>query len=194
MISKTRQQQKSEDTRGRILDAAEKLFFEYGYARVTVDDICREIGLTKGAFYHHFSGKEAVYQQVYIPHLDRYLEEHYQIPDTASFSERLYALAKCTFESSKEVGKELVGQSTIGMLSNKDSRLFIEDRPHTKILSEVYKAGIAENAIRIQTTEEEFFMLYSCLMVGLLTKWAATETESLDWDTLLEKEISLLIK
>lgn len=29
-----------------------------GYGATTVDDICREAGLTKGAFFHHFKGKE----------------------------------------------------------------------------------------------------------------------------------------
>lgn len=37
--------------------AAARLFRERGYARVTVDDIVRQVGVTKGAFYHYFDSK-----------------------------------------------------------------------------------------------------------------------------------------
>jgi AcrR family transcriptional regulator len=36
---------------------AARLFRERGYARVTVDDIVRQVGVTKGAFYHYFDSK-----------------------------------------------------------------------------------------------------------------------------------------
>jgi TetR/AcrR family transcriptional repressor of nem operon len=47
------------DARTRILDAALALFRERGYTATTVDDLCRTAGVTKGAFFHHFEGKEA---------------------------------------------------------------------------------------------------------------------------------------
>jgi AcrR family transcriptional regulator len=43
-----------------LLDCAQRLFFEQGYDRTTVNDIIREAGLSKGAFYHHFASKEAL--------------------------------------------------------------------------------------------------------------------------------------
>lgn len=47
------------DTRSRILDAALATFREKGFSATTVDDLCRAAGVTKGAFFHHFAGKEA---------------------------------------------------------------------------------------------------------------------------------------
>jgi TetR/AcrR family transcriptional repressor of nem operon len=46
------------DTRTRLLDAAMHAIRAQGYSATTVDDICREAGLTKGAFFHHFRSKE----------------------------------------------------------------------------------------------------------------------------------------
>lgn len=43
-----------------LLDCAQRLFFEHGYDNTTVNDIIREAGLSKGAFYHHFTSKEAL--------------------------------------------------------------------------------------------------------------------------------------
>ena len=46
------------DARTRLLDAAMQVIRAQGYSATTVDDICREAGLTKGAFFHHFKSKE----------------------------------------------------------------------------------------------------------------------------------------
>ncbi|OYR07726.1 TetR/AcrR family transcriptional regulator [Brucella grignonensis] len=45
-------------TKPSLLDAALIVIRSKGYAATTVDDICTEAGLSKGAFFHHFSSKE----------------------------------------------------------------------------------------------------------------------------------------
>jgi len=42
----------------KILEAALSLFRAKGYAATSVDDLCRQAGVTKGAFFHHFRSKE----------------------------------------------------------------------------------------------------------------------------------------
>ena len=46
------------DARTRLLDAAMHVIRAQGYAATSVDDICREAGLSKGAFFHHFESKD----------------------------------------------------------------------------------------------------------------------------------------
>jgi AcrR family transcriptional regulator len=53
-------QQRSEETRARIIESAVKLFSNRGYNVASVDDICAEAGISKGAFYHHFESKQAL--------------------------------------------------------------------------------------------------------------------------------------
>ena len=50
----------SRNTRGRIISAAWKLFYEQGYEGTTVEDIVYESGTSKGSFYHYFDGKDAL--------------------------------------------------------------------------------------------------------------------------------------
>jgi TetR/AcrR family transcriptional regulator len=52
------------DTAERILDAAEALFAEQGFAATSVREIAGEVGLTPASLYNHFSGKEALYEAV----------------------------------------------------------------------------------------------------------------------------------
>lgn len=47
-------------TRGRLVDAAVRLMLHKGFAATSVDEICGEAGMTKGAFFYHFENKEAV--------------------------------------------------------------------------------------------------------------------------------------
>lgn len=63
-------QQRSIETRENILSAAVDLFSSRGYADSGVAAICQAAGVSKGAFYHHFSGKQALF----IALLDAWLD------------------------------------------------------------------------------------------------------------------------
>ena len=54
-------QQRSEETRAQIIKSAIKLFFMHGYTAASVDGICKDAGVSKGAFYHHFESKQALF-------------------------------------------------------------------------------------------------------------------------------------
>lgn len=51
-------------TEDRILDAAIELFVRNGYHGTSIDDIMSKVGLTKGAFYSHFSGKDQLFMTI----------------------------------------------------------------------------------------------------------------------------------
>jgi AcrR family transcriptional regulator len=55
----------AEATRSLLIAVARKSFTEHGYAATSIDDIIREAGVARGALYHHFSGKEALFRAVY---------------------------------------------------------------------------------------------------------------------------------
>jgi AcrR family transcriptional regulator len=63
-------QQRSEETRKKIIDAASDLFSARGYARTSVDMICRTAGISKGAFYHHYPEKHALFMELLQSWLD----------------------------------------------------------------------------------------------------------------------------
>ncbi|HEX4199158.1 MAG TPA: TetR/AcrR family transcriptional regulator [Caulobacteraceae bacterium] len=60
-----RQAERREATRGAILAAAGELFGRQGFAGASVDQIAQAAGLAKGAVYHHFATKEALFEAVF---------------------------------------------------------------------------------------------------------------------------------
>jgi len=54
-----------ESTRASLVVAGRRLFGASGFADTSMEDIASAAGVTKGALYHHFSGKDALFRAVY---------------------------------------------------------------------------------------------------------------------------------
>lgn len=65
MKSKRTQADRTAATREALVAAARPLFAEHGYAAVSTDQIARAAGVTRGALYHQFAGKEEVFAAVF---------------------------------------------------------------------------------------------------------------------------------
>lgn len=59
-----RQIERSETTRAAIIEAATRLFGEQGFGETSVDQIAAAAHVAKGAVYHHFASKEAIFERV----------------------------------------------------------------------------------------------------------------------------------
>jgi TetR/AcrR family acrAB operon transcriptional repressor len=64
----------NENREQRILDAAAELIVHYGYDKTTVSDIAREAGISKGAIYLHFAGKDHLFEALLVRELRQYAE------------------------------------------------------------------------------------------------------------------------
>lgn len=62
-----RQIAKREDIRDLILNAVDQLLARYGFNKMTMDDVAREVGIGKGTIYLHFPSKE----ELVLSHIDR---------------------------------------------------------------------------------------------------------------------------
>jgi AcrR family transcriptional regulator len=62
--ARTRREEYSESTREALLESATELFWEGGYRTTSLDAVAERARVTKGAIYHHFPSKEALYEAV----------------------------------------------------------------------------------------------------------------------------------
>lgn len=70
----TKQQLKSQETKGKIFRAAKHILQKKGYEQLSIKNICEEAGVSNGSFYHHFKTKDDL--------LSYYIEEQPSInPD-----------------------------------------------------------------------------------------------------------------
>ena len=69
-----------EDISDLILDAADRLLARYGYKKMTMDDVAKEVGIGKGTIYLHFKSKE----EIALARVDRIVDR---------LNERLRAIA-----------------------------------------------------------------------------------------------------
>ena len=70
-----------EDVREAILEATNRLLARYGYRKMTMDDLAREVGIGKGTLYLYFGSKE----EIALSHIDHIVER---------LKERLQAIAR----------------------------------------------------------------------------------------------------
>lgn len=59
------QRERSETTTLQLVEAARTLFAREGYGRTSLEAVVAECGVTKGALYHHFSGKAELFEAVF---------------------------------------------------------------------------------------------------------------------------------
>lgn len=65
MTVKRLRERQAEATRELLVSIARERFTEQGYAATSIEDIVQRAGVAKGALYHHFSGKDALFRAVY---------------------------------------------------------------------------------------------------------------------------------
>ena len=78
---------KGDDTRTRILDAAQQLILSYGYSGMSLDQLIRQLGMTKGAFFHHFKNKHDLARTL----IQRYSDEGVTLFKTALARAKAYS-------------------------------------------------------------------------------------------------------
>jgi len=62
---KSLRERQAEATRQLLVSVARELFAERGYAGTSIEEIIQRAGVARGALYHHFAGKDALFRAVY---------------------------------------------------------------------------------------------------------------------------------
>jgi len=99
-LPRSRKAEQSEATRAALVGVARSLFAARGYAGVGTEEIVRAAGLTRGALYHHFAGKEELFRAVY-EEVERELVERIAVQAAAARDplEALFAGARAFLDA-----------------------------------------------------------------------------------------------
>ena len=189
-------QERSEITRNKILSSAAKQFAAEGYDRTAVADICEEAGISKGAFFHHYSTKQALFLAVlnaWLMDLDKQLAVALQ--GSSNVAEGLVKMAELTsgvFDSADgQLGMFLefwtqaihdpqVWQATIAPY-----------RRYAELFSRYLQAGIKDGSLRPMDTNMVSRVIVA-LALGMLLQ-GVMDPKGAQWNEMTKNGIQLLL-
>lgn len=91
-------------TKENILVQAEAFFLKYGFRNVTMDDLCKEMGISKKTLYQFFQTKDALVEACIFGYMEKEANKVQQIRQKATDPvDAFYSLSKRALESLKEV-------------------------------------------------------------------------------------------
>ncbi|MGE2715357.1 TetR/AcrR family transcriptional regulator [Mycolicibacterium litorale] len=127
MVERWTRERRLEHTRSLLLDAAEEVFAEKGFAPATLDDIAHAAGYTKGAIYKHFAAKEDLFLAVSDRYWRRYFDNFAEVMASSEEvgARELDEIARRWRQLSRDRGAEhaaLGHEFTLYLLRNPEAR------------------------------------------------------------------------
>src|SRR5512147_1605125 len=187
-------QQRSEETRSRILESALKLFSNHGYNKASVDDICTEAGISKGAFYHHFESKQALFLALldsWLQTIDNAIEasKDKTVPET--FMQMTEAFPYI-FESA---GDHLPMFLEFWMQASRDDEIWQASiapyRRYHKYFTSLIKKGVEEGSF-VEVNPEIASRLIVSMAMGLLLQ-SLLDPKGANWERVARESATLLV-
>ena len=165
------------NTKGRIVSAAWKLFYEQGYDNTTVEDIIFESETSKGSFYHYFEGKDAL-----LGSLSMIFDEKYEAlrqemaPDMHAVDKLIYMNHELFTMIDNTVSVELLARLFSTQLITKgEKHLLSRDRTYFKLLHQVVRQGLERHELRGDLTANEIINDYAMFERGLMYDWCLSD-------------------
>ena len=160
-------------TRGKIVAAAWKLFYEQGYEHTTVEDILALSGTSKGTFYHYFEGKDALLGSLSLLFDEKYEELMKTLdPETDSFEKLLWLNYELFAMIEDSVPIELLAQLYSTQLVTKgEKHLLDRRRKYYRLLRMIVIEGQELGQLRSDLTVNDITKLYALCERALLYDW-----------------------
>jgi len=190
-------QRRGEETRSRILEASAESFARYGYDGTAVAEICRRARVTKGAFYHHFPSKQAVFLELleqWLVGLDAQLEAAragaatvpQQFLHMAGLVQLVFQIADGKLPIflefwTKAGHSPAIWQATIAPY-----------RKYRAFIARMVEAGITEGTLRPIDAEKAAQVIVS-LAVGVLLQ-GLLDPQGADWGQMAEDGVRMLLE
>ncbi len=158
------------ETRAAIIRESVRLFSERGYEKTTVQAIIDAVGVSKGAFYHHFSSKEEIVQAI----TRDYITEGQETLQEAASQEGLSAVEKLNrmietsqlFKSQRRDTREAMEKAFSDAGNLKLEKAIVETlRTQTvPLFAGILQEGISNGEFRIDNAEEHAEILFRLLL------------------------------
>lgn len=162
------------NTKGRIVSAAWKLFYDQGYEQTTVEDIIAESGTSKGSFYHYFEGKDALLETLSMLFDEKYEEIQSEIAiEEMDAADALAFLNRELFTMiDNRIPLELLARLLSSQLvTHGDKHLLDRNRTYFRLLHRIVRRGQERGELRSEMTANEIVKGYAMFERALMYDW-----------------------
>lgn len=161
------------NTKGRIISAAWKLFYEQGYEDTTVEDIVFESETSKGSFYHYFEGKDALLGTLAYVFDEKYEELKETMDPSLGAVEKLVYLNHELFAMiDGGVSMDLLARLlSTQLLARGEKHLLDRNRTYFKLLRQIITEGQRTGQLRRDRTVNEILKAYALWERALMYDW-----------------------
>lgn len=163
----------SKNTKGKIVTAAWKLFYEQGYDDTTVEEIIAESGTSKGSFYHYFEGKDALLGSLAYLFDEKYEELKNEIkPDMNSFDVLIFLNQELFGMIEDSISISLLSRLLSTQLITKgEKHLLDRNRVYYKLLKQIVLDGQKKGEITTEKAANEIVKIYAVCERALMYDW-----------------------
>ncbi|MBR3788267.1 MAG: TetR/AcrR family transcriptional regulator [Firmicutes bacterium] len=163
----------SRNTKGKIVSAAWKLFYEQGYDETTVEEIVEESGTSRGSFYHYFEGKDALLSSLSVLFDDKYEELSQTMdPDLSPIDKLKYINQELFLMIENTVSVELLGRLFATQLTTSGERhLLNTNRTYYKLLRQITTEGHRQGLFKDELSINDITRAYAMFERGLMYDW-----------------------
>ncbi len=189
-------QPRGEDTRARILTAAGELFARHGYDAAGVAEICAAAGVSKGAFYHHFSSKQALFLALLEDWLEGVDEELHLLQPARDIPTALAGMAGRSGSLFQAAGGQLRLFLEFWTQASRQpavwSAVIAPYRRYERIFAEMIAKGVEEGSLSPETDPDVAAKVVVGLAMGLLLQ-ALFNPGGAAWGDIAQKGIAMLV-
>ena len=167
------------NTKGRIIKAAWKLFYDQGYDNTTVDEIIAESGTSKGSFYHYFKAKDALLSSLSYIFDEKYEELKPGLRDDMSCFDKLLYLNRELFtfiENSVDINL-LAGMLSTQLVTKGEKHLLDNNRVYYRLIRQIVTEGQEKGDVKDDMPVSEIVKLYVMCERALLYDWCISSGE-----------------
>ena len=166
-------------TKGRIISAAWKLFYEQGYEDTTVEDIVFESETSKGSFYHYFDGKDALLGTLAYVFDEKYEELMETMDPAMNAMEKLLYLNHELFAMiDGGISMDLLARLlSTQLLARGEKHLLDRNRTYFKLLRQIIAQGQRDGQLRTDRTVNEIVKAYALWERALMYDWCLSGGE-----------------
>ena len=167
------------NTKGRIIQAAWRLFYQQGYDDTTVDEIIRDSGTSRGSFYHYFEGKDALLSSVSFLFDQKYEELMETMDPSMTAMEKLIYLNHELFAMiDGGISMDLLARLlSTQLLAKGEKHLLDRNRTYFKLLRQIISQGQKDGQLRTDRTVNEIVKAYALWERALMYDWCLSGGE-----------------